>query len=95
MRKSNTIGMKTAISIPDKLFEEVNKLAQENHSSRSRIICVAVEDYLKKVKSRKLLESLNKAYEDEETPDEKLLSRKTLEYYHSAILKKQNENKAR
>ena len=86
------MGMKTALSIPDDLFEEVSRLAQENHSSRSRIICTAIEDYLNRVKSRKLLESLNKAYADEETTDEKLLRRKSLEYYESSILKK-NDNK--
>jgi metal-responsive CopG/Arc/MetJ family transcriptional regulator len=92
MTNSNTIGMKTALSIPDDLFEEVSKLAQENHSSRSRIICTAIEDYLNREKSRKLLESLNKAYAEEENADEKLLRRKSLEYYESSILTN-NDNK--
>jgi len=41
--------MKTAISIPDHIFEEVNKLAQENKTSRSQIFCAAVEEYLKNI----------------------------------------------
>jgi len=84
--------MKTAISIPDDLFEEVTKLATENKTSRSRILCIAVKEYLEKVKSQKLLETLNKVYSEEETDDEKLLRRKSLKYYNSAILKDSNEN---
>ncbi len=86
--------MKTAISIPDDLFEEVVKLASENKTSRSQIFSIAVKEYLERVKSQKLLETLNKVYSDEETDDEKRLRRKSLEYYNSAILKDSNENNA-
>lgn len=92
MNKSNTISMKTAISIPDDLFEQVNKLAKENKTSRSQIFCAAVEAYLEKVKSHKLLEALNSAYADEETSEEKLLRIKSTEYFESTILKKKNED---
>jgi len=80
--------MKTAISIPDDLFEEVNKLAKENKTSRSQIFCAAVEAYLQKIRSDKLLEALNSAYADEETSEEKFLRKKSAEYYESTILKK-------
>ena len=36
MTNGNTISMKTAISIPDELFEEVTKLAAKNKTSRSK-----------------------------------------------------------
>lgn len=84
--------MKTAISIPDDLFKEVNKLAQENKTSRSQIFCAAVEAYLEKLKSHKLLEALNSAYADEETSEEKLLRKKSIEYHDSTILKKKNDD---
>jgi len=80
--------MKTAISVPDHIFEEVNKLAQENKTSRSRIFCAAVEEYLKKMKAHKLLEALNSVYADEATPEEKLLRAKTKEYYELKVLEK-------
>ncbi len=92
MNKSNTIGMKTAISIPDDLFKEVNKLAQKNKTSRSQIFRTAVEEYLKKLRSHKLLEALNSAYADEETSEEMLLRKKSIEYYDSTILKKKNDD---
>jgi metal-responsive CopG/Arc/MetJ family transcriptional regulator len=79
--------MKTAISMPDDLFKEVDKLAQENKTSRSQIFCAAVEAYLKKIKSQKLLESLNTAYTDEETAEERRLRTKSMEYFADKILK--------
>ena len=92
MNDSNTIGMKTAISIPDDLFKEVNKLARKNKTSRSQIFRTAVEEYLEKLKSHKLLEAINSAYADEETYEEMLLRKKSIEYYNSTILKKKNDD---
>lgn len=84
--------MKIAISIPDDLFEEVSKLATKNKTSRSQIFSIAVNEYLERIRSQKMLETLNKVYSDEETDDEKRLRQKSLEYYNSAILKDSNEN---
>jgi metal-responsive CopG/Arc/MetJ family transcriptional regulator len=84
----HTNSMKTAISIPDHIFKEVNKLAQENKTSRSQIFCAAVEEYLKKMKAQKLLEALNSVYADEATPEEKRLRAKTKEYYERKVLEK-------
>lgn len=90
----NTIGMKTAISIPDDLFKKVTELATKNKTSRSQIFSIAVKEYLERIRSQKLFETLNKVYSEEETDDEKRLRRKSLEYYNSAILKDSNENNA-
>lgn len=95
MNNSNNIGMKTSISIPDDIFEEVNKIAREYKFSRSQIFCIAIKEYLEKVRSRNLLEALNKSYADEETPDEKLLRKKSIEYYKKTTLIKDNDNKTR
>lgn len=92
--KGNTIGMKTAISIPKDLFDEVVKLASENKTSRSQLFSIAVKEYLERVESQKLLETLNKVYSKEEKDDEKFLRRKSLRYYSSAILKNSYENSA-
>lgn len=85
---SHTICMKIAISIPDDIFEEVDKLAQDNKTSRSQIICIALEEYLKKIKAHKLLEALNSVYADEENAEEKLLRAKTIEYFERKVLEK-------
>ncbi len=88
INSSHTDCMKTAISIPDHIFEEVNKLAQKNKTSRSQIFCAAVEEYLKKMKARRLLEALNSVYADEATPEEKHLRAKTTEHYERKVLEK-------
>ena len=89
MRNGHTLGMKTAISIPDELFEEVDKLAKEKETSRSQIFSEAVQFYLKNNKSKKLLEELNSAYALEESTEEKIVQKKSTEYYKSQILKKE------
>ncbi len=87
--------MKTAISIPDEIFEEVNKLAREKKTSRSQIFCAAVEAYLKKVKSHKLLEAINSAYEDGEATEDVILRKKSIEHYSRTILKSENDDQTR
>ena len=62
--------MKTAISVPDAIFNEVDKVAKENHSSRSEVFVTAVREYLEKRKSRKLLDDLNNALAVAETAEE-------------------------
>ncbi len=89
MIKGNTIGMKTSISIPDDLFKEVDRLAEEKKISRSKIFCRAVTLYLEKIKSQRLLEELNSAYGYEETSEEMLVRKKSKEYYKKQISKKE------
>jgi len=62
--------MKTAISVPDALFHEVEKAAKENRSSRSEVFVIAVREYLEKRKSKKILDDLNSALAVAETAEE-------------------------
>ena len=80
--------MKTAISIPDDLFKDVDRIARESNSSRSQIFCKAVKEYLEKLRVRKWLEDLNEAYKDVESDAEKLLRKKSAEYYCQKIVRK-------
>ena len=63
-------GVKTAISLDEKLFNRVNKLSKEMHVSRSRLFTLAVKDYLKKQENREILAQLNKAYGDQAAEEE-------------------------
>ena len=47
----HTFSMKTAISIPDDLFEQVEKLSKKRRSSRSEVFATAVKDLLEKESS--------------------------------------------
>jgi predicted transcriptional regulator len=52
------------ISIPDSLYEKASNLAQEMQISPSDLLSLAIEDYLDRHRSQKLLQSINDAYED-------------------------------
>jgi metal-responsive CopG/Arc/MetJ family transcriptional regulator len=56
--------IKTAISLPDALFEQVELVAQELQLSRSGFFALAVEDFLRRYENRKLLDAFNAAYAD-------------------------------
>ncbi|MBI3608757.1 MAG: ribbon-helix-helix protein, CopG family [Nitrospirae bacterium] len=66
----HTTDMKTAISIPDELFESVNKLAAKSGWSRSQVFVEAVKEYIEKRRTRRILDALNRAYAGSETGDE-------------------------
>jgi len=57
--------MKTAISIPDHIFEEAEKLAQRLGMSRSELYATAVSEYLREYRGEKVTEKLNEVYQQE------------------------------
>ena len=57
-------NIKTAISIDKPLFEQVDDLAHELNTSRSRIFALAAQEFIQRHKNRKLLEAINDAYDD-------------------------------
>ena len=61
-------NIKTAISIEKPLFDQVDDLAHELKTSRSRIFALAAQEFLQRHKNQKLLEAINDAYDD--IPDE-------------------------
>lgn len=79
--------MKTAISIPDEIFKEIEKFAKEHNYSRSEVFAVAAREFIEKLKSRQLLELLNKVYEDIETPEDTALRKKSIRHYAKKVLK--------
>lgn len=62
--------MKTAIYLPDELFEKVDHLAEELHVSRSRIFADAILDYIEKLKNEEIFKTLNRIYSEGETKEE-------------------------
>jgi len=59
--------IKTAISLPQDVFEAAEALARRMQVSRSRLFALAVEDFMLRHQNRDLLEQLNQAYP--EVPD--------------------------
>jgi metal-responsive CopG/Arc/MetJ family transcriptional regulator len=59
--------MKTAISLPDKVFEEAESLAQRLGLSRSELYTKALEAYLSRYNRHQRLLKLNQIYADEDS----------------------------
>ena len=73
--------MKIAISIPDILFEKVELLAQELSLSRSKIFTIAMQEFLDRYESRKLLDEINNAYSEDDQSEELQVCKKVKSYY--------------
>jgi metal-responsive CopG/Arc/MetJ family transcriptional regulator len=67
--------VKTAISLPELLFERADAFARQQNISRSQLFARAVEEFLRRHESQALLDTLNRTYEDSPTPEEKKLLR--------------------
>ncbi len=57
------MDMKTAISLPDKTFEEAEKLAKQMGISRSKLYVKALEQYLKQNGVQAEIEAFNRVYD--------------------------------
>jgi metal-responsive CopG/Arc/MetJ family transcriptional regulator len=57
--------MKTAISIPDRLFRNADKLAKHLEISRSELYARAVEEYLAEHRADRVREALDAVYGEE------------------------------
>ncbi len=57
--------MKTAISLPDELFQSADALAERLGVSRSQLFATALAEYLAKHQSQKVTDRLNSVYATE------------------------------
>jgi len=78
-------NIKTAISLKESLFEQVEALAQEMKVSRSRLFVLALEDYLRRHQNLQLLERINQAYCDAPDATEQKRLRKTRRQHRKIV----------
>ena len=71
---------KTAISLPDGLFQELERLAKELHLSRSGLLALAFEEFVERRQNQKILRELNAAYDDEQVEELDLTRRHMIRY---------------
>lgn len=57
--------MKTAVSLPNPLFEAADQLAKRLGVSRSELYARAIAEYLKSRQSEGITEALNRVYREE------------------------------
>ena len=67
--------IKTAISLQDVLFAQVEDLARDLRVSRSHVVALALEEFVQRHHNRQLLEAINQAYDHEHTLDDEPMVR--------------------
>ena len=63
----HTPGMKTAVSIPDKIFRSADSLAKRLGMSRSQLYATALADFLSRRHNQQVKERLDTIYGEEES----------------------------
>jgi len=85
------LTVKTAISLPEALFQKADQLAEELNVSRSRLFVMAIERMLHEYESRKMLEALNIVYADAPDLEDQLLLEGMRRHQHSLQEKAEDE----
>ncbi|MBD2776365.1 ribbon-helix-helix domain-containing protein [Iningainema tapete] len=67
--------MKTAISLPDSIFEEAEALAQQLGISRSELYTEALKAYLRRYNREQMLSKLNTVYAKESSELDPVLAK--------------------
>ncbi len=67
--------MKTAISLPDSVFEQAEALAQQLGISRSELYTKALQAYLKRYNRDQILLKLNQVYAEESSELDSVMAR--------------------
>lgn len=77
--------VKTAISIHELLFKEIDELAHQMKISRSQLFSLAAKEFILGYRNQALLEQINQAYSDEPKPEEKRLLSKQRSYHRQLV----------
>ena len=64
MRGGYAVGMKTAVSIPDDIFERAERLARRNQCSRSEVYAAALDEYVARHAHDEVTETMNQVCDD-------------------------------
>lgn len=78
-------SIKTAISIQEPLFKQVETLANDLNISRSRVFALAVEEFLQRYKNQQLLNEINRAYNDLPSSEDERYLNKTRKQHRSIV----------
>ena len=69
--RGHTTGMKAAVSIPDEVFQEADRLARELKTSRSQLYSRALKEFLARHAPDQVTEAMNRVCDEVgATPDE-------------------------
>ncbi len=57
--------IKTAISLDESLYQQIDTVAHKLKVSRSRLFAMALEDFLRRLENEQLLQEINRTCQDE------------------------------
>jgi metal-responsive CopG/Arc/MetJ family transcriptional regulator len=69
-------NVKTAVSLQKSLFDQLETLASQMKVSRSRLLAMALEEFIRHRENQQLLEKINRAYDDAPDATEQMHLRK-------------------
>jgi uncharacterized protein YpiB (UPF0302 family) len=72
-RRNSMAKLKKDILLEDSLYEQISTIALEMQVSENELFALAIEDYLHRRRSQKLLKSIDEAYADGLDPSEKAM----------------------
>ena len=75
--RSYTLGMKTAVSIPDDVFADAERLAKRLRTSRSKLYARALAEYISRHSGDQVTSRLNEAVDRVGEDDNGFVSRAT------------------
>lgn len=76
--------VKTAISLPELLLASAEAVANEMKVSRSKLMAIALEEFLKRYHNQQLLAQINATYTYPDEEEQKLIS--SMRRHHRQIL---------
>jgi metal-responsive CopG/Arc/MetJ family transcriptional regulator len=77
--------MKTAISLEAHLLEEADRTARSMGLSRSRLVSLALRDYLRHRRQEQIVEQLNQVYSDHPDPTDTRIVQGIKRAFHRTI----------
>ncbi len=77
--------IKTAISIQEPLFKEVESLAREMRISKSQVFALAAREFIQQARNQDLLQKINRVYSEEPEFSEKALREKRRSYHRRMV----------
>jgi metal-responsive CopG/Arc/MetJ family transcriptional regulator len=78
-------NVKTAVSLQRSLFEQLEALASQMKVSRSRLLALALEEFIRRHENQQLLDKINQAYEDAPDPTEQMQLRRMQRLHREAV----------
>jgi metal-responsive CopG/Arc/MetJ family transcriptional regulator len=78
-------NVKTAISLQKSLFEQLEALSKQMKVSRSRLLALALEEFIRRRENQQLLKKINQAYEDAPDAAEQMQLRKMRRLHRGVV----------